>query len=218
MWVKHNEEKVVSFPAGLCWGALRPKFLCAFLSGESSLPREWWGAGRAAQRGWGCPGPEGVQGQVGWGPGQPGLVLDMDVGGPACSRKVGASWSLRSLPTQAILWFFRFLMTHTCLFVHCLSRGLGGGQRGQERKNVAPFLYASKDLEFFGSWCWRLSFFQDDFLSRCYLSLYNPVVFGLCSAILAGGIFCQSSASFTILCSLLAGCSLPWMLLSEKGG
>ena len=32
--------------------------------------------------------PEGVQDQVGWGPGQPiiGLVLDMEVGGPACSR------------------------------------------------------------------------------------------------------------------------------------
>ena len=30
--------------------------------------------------------PGGVQGQVGWGPGQPGLVLDMEVGG----RRVGA--------------------------------------------------------------------------------------------------------------------------------
>ena len=27
--------------------------------------------------------PGGVQGQVGWGPGQPGLVLGMEVGGPA---------------------------------------------------------------------------------------------------------------------------------------
>jgi len=27
--------------------------------------------------------PGGVQGQVRWGPGQPGLVLDMEVGGPA---------------------------------------------------------------------------------------------------------------------------------------
>jgi len=25
-------------------------------------------------------------GQIGWGPGQPGLVLDMEAGGPACSR------------------------------------------------------------------------------------------------------------------------------------
>jgi len=32
----------------------------------------------------------GVQGQVGWGPGQPGLVLNVEVGGPACSRLVGA--------------------------------------------------------------------------------------------------------------------------------
>jgi len=38
---------------------------------------------QAAQRGCGCPIPGGVQG---WGPGQPGLVLDMGVGGPACGR------------------------------------------------------------------------------------------------------------------------------------
>ena len=35
--------------------------------------------------------PGGVQAQVGWGPGQPGLVLDVEVGGPACGRRVGAS-------------------------------------------------------------------------------------------------------------------------------
>jgi len=34
----------------------------------------------------GCPIPGGVQGQAGQGPGQPGLVLDVDVGGTACSR------------------------------------------------------------------------------------------------------------------------------------
>jgi len=31
----------------------------------------------------------GVQDQVGWGSGQPGLVLDMEAGSPACSRGVG---------------------------------------------------------------------------------------------------------------------------------
>ena len=31
-----------------------------------------------------CPIPGGAQGQVGWGPGQPGLVLNVEVGGPAC--------------------------------------------------------------------------------------------------------------------------------------
>jgi len=71
-----------------------------------SLLREWWVAGTAAQRGCGCPVPGGVQGQIGWCPGQPGLVLDMEDGGPAWGRGVGASWSLRSLPTQAILWTF----------------------------------------------------------------------------------------------------------------
>ena len=35
--------------------------------------------------------PGGVQGQVGWGPGLPGLVLNVEVGGPACSEGVGGS-------------------------------------------------------------------------------------------------------------------------------
>ena len=43
------------------------------------------------QRGCGCPEPGGVQGQAGWGPGQPGLVLNVEVGGPACGEGVGDS-------------------------------------------------------------------------------------------------------------------------------
>ena len=39
----------------------------------------------------GCPIPGGVQGQVGWGPRQPGLVLNVQVGGPACGG-VGVGW------------------------------------------------------------------------------------------------------------------------------
>jgi len=65
---------------------------------------------QAAQRGCECPVSGGVQGQVGWGPGQPGLVLNVEVGGPACGRGVGDLWSLRSLPTRASL----------CHFVCCL--------------------------------------------------------------------------------------------------
>ena len=46
---------------------------------------------QAAQRGCGCPIPGGVvEGQTGWGPGQPDLILDMEVGGPACGGGVGA--------------------------------------------------------------------------------------------------------------------------------
>jgi len=47
-------------------------------SGEvlEQLPRE----------GCGCAVPGGVQGQVGWRPGQPGLVLNIEVGGPAWGR------------------------------------------------------------------------------------------------------------------------------------
>ena len=44
---------------------------------------------QAAQRGCGCRISGGVQGQAGWGPGQPALVLDMEVGSPACGRGVG---------------------------------------------------------------------------------------------------------------------------------
>ena len=35
---------------------------------------------QAAQGGCGCPVPGGVQGQAGWGPGQPDLVPDLVVG------------------------------------------------------------------------------------------------------------------------------------------
>ena len=41
---------------------------------------------QAAQRGCSCPVPGGVQGQVGWSTGQPGLVIDIEVGGPACGK------------------------------------------------------------------------------------------------------------------------------------
>jgi len=50
---------------------------------------------QAAQRSCGCPLPRSVQGQVGWGFEQPGLVK----GVPAHGRRVGTRWSLRSLPT-----------------------------------------------------------------------------------------------------------------------
>ena len=35
--------------------------------------------------------PGGGQGQVGWGPGQPGLLSNVEVGSPACGRGVGDS-------------------------------------------------------------------------------------------------------------------------------
>ena len=43
---------------------------------------------QAVQRGCGCPIPRGVQSQ---GPELPGLVLNVEVGGPICGRWVGAS-------------------------------------------------------------------------------------------------------------------------------
>jgi len=41
---------------------------------------------QAAHRGCGCSIPEGIKDQVEWGLGQPGLVPDLEVGGPACGR------------------------------------------------------------------------------------------------------------------------------------
>ena len=41
---------------------------------------------QAAQTGCGCPVPGGVQGQIGWDLRHPGLVLNVEVGGPACGR------------------------------------------------------------------------------------------------------------------------------------
>ena len=41
---------------------------------------------QAAKKCCGYPIPGGIQLQAGWGPGQPGLVFDMEVGSPACGR------------------------------------------------------------------------------------------------------------------------------------
>ena len=43
---------------------------------------------QAAQRACGCPIPGGVQDQVGWGRVQPGLVLNVEVDGPAFGREL----------------------------------------------------------------------------------------------------------------------------------
>ena len=55
---------------------------------------------QVAQRSCGCPIIGSVQGQAGRGFEQPGLVD----GVPAHGRGVQTRWSLRSLPTQTILW------------------------------------------------------------------------------------------------------------------
>ena len=46
---------------------------------------------QADQRGCGYLVPGGIQGQVGWGPGQPGLLLNVEVSGPAVAGGVGDS-------------------------------------------------------------------------------------------------------------------------------
>jgi len=67
------------------------------------LPREGGETlAQVAQRSCGYPLPGSVQGQVGWGFEQPGLVE----GVPAHGRGIGTRWSLRSVPTQTIFWFY----------------------------------------------------------------------------------------------------------------
>jgi len=44
---------------------------------------------QASQKGRGCSFPGDAQDHVGWGPGQYGLVPDLEVGDPACGRGVG---------------------------------------------------------------------------------------------------------------------------------
>ena len=57
---------------------------------------------QVALRSCGCHLPGSVQDQAEWSSEQPGLVEDV----PAHGREVGTRWSLRSLPTLTILWFY----------------------------------------------------------------------------------------------------------------
>jgi len=61
---------------------------------------------QVAQRSCDCPLPGSVQGQVGWSSEQPGLAKDV----PADGRGVGTRWSLRSVPTLTIVWFYDSLI------------------------------------------------------------------------------------------------------------
>ena len=75
----------------------------------SSLLWEWWGAEQLPREAVDAPSiAGGVQGQVGWGPGQPGLVWNVEVGGPACSG--GWSFMILEVPSNPthfmMLWFY----------------------------------------------------------------------------------------------------------------
>ena len=78
-----------------------------WMSGGSSLLWEWWGAGTAAQRGCGCPVHPWRCSRPGW-MGPWAAWAGMKCGGwwSCLWWGIGASWSLRSLPTQAILRFY----------------------------------------------------------------------------------------------------------------
>ena len=71
---------------------------------STALLSSSWFTVNFRQRSCGCPIPGHVQGQDGWVFEQPGLVE----GVPAHGRGVGTRWSIRSVPTQTILWFYDF--------------------------------------------------------------------------------------------------------------
>ena len=64
----------------------------------------------------GCPVPGGVQGQVGWGPGQPGLA-NGEVDGPA--QQGGWRFMILEVPSNSdhsvILWLLNWLVCLFCL-------------------------------------------------------------------------------------------------------
>ena len=87
-----------------------------WISGGSSLPRQWWGAGIGCPERlwmphpWRCSKPYWMEAWAAWS----SIQLDVEVGGPTCGRGVGAWWSLRSLSTQAILWFYNSMKKKKC--------------------------------------------------------------------------------------------------------
>jgi len=58
---------------------------------------------QAAQRGCGLSIFGGVQDQVGWSPGQPGLVADREDGGPVCCRGLKLDLGVASNPSHSMI-------------------------------------------------------------------------------------------------------------------
>ena len=105
----------------------------------------------AAQGGCGCSVHGGVQGQVGWGPGQPGLV-NGEVGGP--SQEGGWRFMILEVPSNpghsVILWFCDIFWV----------------QRLNSRSHFAPLgpkQISCKDL-----------FTKFKYFSHCYIIIQSP--------------------------------------------
>ena len=127
-----------------------------------------------AQRGCGCPIPGGVQGQVGRGPGQPGLALDAEASGSVCSRGVGAWLSLRSLPIQTVLWFYEYWWG-TDIHLHSPNPALRKHQKvinnkEQEHQNPTKKVYNLHHLLSFW-WLLQGTWFFDTKLQCIKLSI-----------------------------------------------
>ena len=82
-----------------------------------------------------------TQGQAGWGPGQPELVK----GVPTCVSGgvvgAGTGWSIRSAPTQTILWFYENLCTYTTADLFFSHQGFLSGMHTSWRWPLQNQLY-----------------------------------------------------------------------------
>jgi len=86
----------------------------SFMDYRIDVLRGWWGTDMCCPENLWVPMPGDIQGQVGWGSGQLDLVTDLMDGNPTRGRGVGTRWSLRSLPTQAVQWFYDSISFYPC--------------------------------------------------------------------------------------------------------
>jgi len=75
----------------MCWFLLLTLVASFFL--KASWNQHWVILAQAAQRSCGCPIPEGVQGQAGWGAGYSDLAPDLVVSNPASCKGLGTRLS-----------------------------------------------------------------------------------------------------------------------------
>ena len=95
-----------------------------------------------AQGGCGCPIPGGVQDQVGWDPGQPAVVPDVEVGGPASGRRLELNDSLGPFQSEPFC---------DSMILKCYHVGKSQNSKGEEifvlsreKRKVIHFTYKKK--------------------------------------------------------------------------
>ena len=95
-----------------------------------------------------CPVPGSVQGQAGCGFEKPVVVG----GVPACGRSVGTRWSLRSLPTQTILWVYDSVNDYVLLVSLVQDRGWLAGVDVMKAAGAHDVWGDAENNSFFQHW------------------------------------------------------------------